>query len=143
MILTDHDLKQIDRDYVEGIAHNKLVEVSLKLLADLKEARDRLNQTSQNSSRPSGSFAPWEGSIASDGSPVEDPPDKEAEEEEKKKKKKRDNRQSKAGEDEPGKKKQGKQKGAKGHAALKNGNRIKLYSKAKNPTLGVLPGCCN
>jgi hypothetical protein len=52
MILTDHDLKQIDRDYVEGIAHNKLVEVSLKLLADLKEARDRLNQTSQNLIKP-------------------------------------------------------------------------------------------
>jgi hypothetical protein len=112
MRLKDHDLKQIDRDYVEGLAHDKLVEVSLKLLADLKETRDRLNQSPQNSSRPSGSFAPWEGSIVSDGNPVEEVPNKEAEAEEKKK---RGKRQSRAGQGEPGKKKAGKQKGAKGH----------------------------
>jgi hypothetical protein len=112
MKLKDHDLKQIDRDYVEGLAHDKLVEVSLKLLADLKEARDRLNQTPQNSSRPSGSYAPWEGGIVSDGSPVEEAP-KEAEEEGKKKR--RVKRASKAGSGKQGKKKRGKQKGAKGY----------------------------
>ncbi len=82
MKLKDHDLKQIDRDYLGGLAPAKLVEVSLKLLEDLKEARDRLNQTPQNSSRPSGSFALWEDGIVSDGSPVEEAPDKEPEEEE-------------------------------------------------------------
>jgi len=112
MKLKDHDLKQIDRDYLGALPPDKLVEVSLKLLEDLKEARDRLNQTPQNSSRPSGSYAPWEGSIVSDASPIEEVPNKEPETEEKKKKKKRDKRQSKAGR---GKKKQGKQKGAKGH----------------------------
>jgi hypothetical protein len=111
-MLKDHDLKQIDRDYFEGLAHDKLVAVSLKLLVDLKEARDRLNQSPQNSSRPSGSYAPWEGGIVSDGSPVEKPPGKEAEEE---KKKKRNKRQSKAGQEGQGQKKPGKQKGAKGH----------------------------
>lgn len=30
------------------------------MLDDLRDARDRLNQTPQNSSRPSGSYAPWE-----------------------------------------------------------------------------------
>jgi len=58
MILSHYDLKQIDRDYLEALPSGKLLDVSLKLLEDLKEARDRLNQTSQNSSRPSGSYAP-------------------------------------------------------------------------------------
>ena len=87
MILNDHDLKQIDEEYLETLAPDKLRKVSLKLLADLKEARDRLNQTPQNSSRPSGSFALWEGGVVSDGSPVEEVPNKEAEEEKKRKKK--------------------------------------------------------
>lgn len=110
MKLKDHDLKQIDRAYLGALPPDKLVEVSLKLLEDLKEARDRLNQTPQNSSRPSGSYAPWEGSIGSEASPLEEVPNKEPETQEKKKK--RDKRQSKAGR---GKKKQGKQKGAQGH----------------------------
>ncbi len=111
MELKDHDLKQIDRAYLETLEPDKLVEVSLKLLEELKEARDRLNQTPQNSSRPSGSFAPWEGGIVSDGSPVEEEPDKELEEEESKKKR-NSNRQSKPGQRN---KSRGKQKGAKGH----------------------------
>ncbi len=111
MILKDHDLKQIDREYLAKLPPEKLVEVSLKLLSDLKEARDRLNETPQNSSRPSGSYAPWEGSIVSDGSPVEEAPPEEPEEE-KKKRSKKGKRQSKAGKS---KKKRGKQKGAKGH----------------------------
>jgi hypothetical protein len=115
MRLKDHDLKQIDRDYLGALAPDKLVEVSVKLLEDLKEARDRLNQTPQNSSRPSGSYAPWEGGIVSAGSPVEEAPPKEAEEKEKKKRKRRSKRQSKAERGEQKKKKQGKQKGVKGH----------------------------
>lgn len=111
MKLKDHDLKQIDRAYLETLEPAKLVEVSLKLLEDLKESRDRLNQTVQNSSRPSGSFAPWEGGIVSAGSPVEEEVDREPEEE-KKKKKKRSKSQSKTGQ---GKKKKGKQRGAKGY----------------------------
>lgn len=110
MKLKDHDLRQIDRDYLGGLAPDELVEVSLKLLEDLKEARDRLNQTSQNSSRPPGSFAPWEGGIVSDGRPVEEAVDKEPEEAEQKRQKKRP---SKAGPGE--RRKKGKQKGAKGH----------------------------
>jgi hypothetical protein len=115
MVLKDHDLKQIDRDYVEGLARGKLEEMTLRLLEDLREARDRLNQTPQNSSRPSGSFALWEGGIVSDGSSVEEVPNKEAEEEERKKKKKRVKKQSGSVENDPEKKKAGKQPGAKGH----------------------------
>jgi len=109
MILKDHDLRQIDREYLESLEPEKLLEVSSKLLEDLKEARERLNQTPQNSSRPSGSFASWEGGIVSAGSPVEEKPDTEAE------KKEKDKRQPRAGQDEGRKKKAGKQKGAKGH----------------------------
>jgi hypothetical protein len=101
MILKDHDLKQIDRDYVEGLARGKLEEMTLRLLEDLREARDRLNQTPQNSSRPSGSFALWEGGIVSDGSPIEEVPNKEVEEEEKKKKKKGVKRQFGSVENDP------------------------------------------
>jgi len=115
MKLKDHDLKQIDKDYLGGLPPDKLVEVSLKLLEDLKEARDRLNQTPHNSSRPSGSYAPWEGGIVSEGSPVEEAPHKETEEEGKKTKKRRAKRPSKAEPGEPPKKKQGKQTGGQGH----------------------------
>ncbi len=117
MKLKDHDLKQIDQEYLKRLPPEKLLEVSGKLLEDLKEARDRLNQTSENSSRPSGSFAPWEGSIVSDGSPTEEVPAKETEEaphkdEEKKKTGPEDKKPAKN--TEP-KKKAGKQAGAKGH----------------------------
>lgn len=72
MILSNHDLKQIDQDYLEALPLGKLLDVSLKLLEDLKEAHDRLNQTPQNSSRPSGSCAPWEGSVVNEGNGDED-----------------------------------------------------------------------
>ncbi len=108
MKLKDHDLKQIDQEYLKGLPPEKLLEVSGKLLEDLKEARDRLNQTPENSSRPSGSFAPWEGSIVSDGSPVEEVPNKEEETEKKP-------AQNRTKPKEQKKKKAGKQKGAKGH----------------------------
>ena len=60
MQLTDHDLKQINQEYLAALAPGHLLHLSGKLLADLRDARDRLNQTPQHSSRPSGSYAPWE-----------------------------------------------------------------------------------
>ena len=111
MVLKDHDLKQIDKDYLDRLPPEKLRELSLRLLEDLKEARDRLNQTPQNSSRPSSSFAPWEGGIVSDGSPVEEEPD----EEEKEKKKAKPKEEKKAKKEGKEKKKAGKQKGTKGY----------------------------
>ncbi|MEA2008405.1 MAG: IS66 family transposase, partial [Chloroflexota bacterium] len=56
MVLSKHDLKQINKKYLEELPSGKLLDVSLKLLEDLKEAHDRLNRTPQNSSRPSGSM---------------------------------------------------------------------------------------
>ena len=107
MILSNYDLKQIDQDYLGTLPPDKLLDVSLKLLEDLKEARDRLNQTPQNSSRPSGSYAPWEGSVVKE----DESDDEEPEDEDKTKGKKAAERD----EDEQPKKKAGKQKGAKGH----------------------------
>lgn len=110
MVLKDHDLKQIDKTYLEGLSADKLLEVSMKLLADLKEARDRLNQTPQNSSRPSGSYAPWEGGIKTGSSPIAEASVKEdGRREEKEQKKSRPSQRGRQ------KKKQGKQAGAKGH----------------------------
>ncbi len=95
MKLKDHDLKQIDRDYLKGLPPEKLLEVSENLLEDLKEARDQLNQTPENSSRPSSSFAPWEGSIVTDGSPVEEEADKDEEGARKSRRRKKQSRKMK------------------------------------------------
>ncbi|MGP8329785.1 MAG: hypothetical protein ACT6FF_05660, partial [Methanosarcinaceae archaeon] len=60
MNLATASLRQIDEEYIDSLSLEKLRHLSKKILDDLKEARDRLNQTPENSSRPSGSFAPWE-----------------------------------------------------------------------------------
>ena len=60
MHLSDHSLRQIDDAYVQALDVEALRGLSLRLLADLKEARDRLNQGPDNSSRPPSSRAPWE-----------------------------------------------------------------------------------
>ena len=60
MRLTDHDLKQINQEYLASLSPEQLLYLSEKMLDDLRNARDQLNQTPQNSSRPSGSYAPWE-----------------------------------------------------------------------------------
>jgi transposase len=61
MQLSEHDLKQLDEEKIRSLQAEVLQTLSLKLLADLKEARDRLNQGPDNSSRPPSSRAPWEG----------------------------------------------------------------------------------
>ena len=61
MQLSEHDLKQLDEETIRSLEAGTLRTLSVKLLADLKEARDRLNQSPDNSSRPPSSRAPWEG----------------------------------------------------------------------------------
>lgn len=58
--MKDHDLKQLNRAYLASLSPEQLLNLAEKLLNDLRDARDRQNQTPQNSSRPSGSYAPWE-----------------------------------------------------------------------------------
>jgi hypothetical protein len=60
MHLSDHSLRQIDEAYLERLGDEALRSLSAKLLLDLKEARERLNQTSRNSSLPPSREAPWE-----------------------------------------------------------------------------------
>lgn len=55
MHLTDHDLLQLDSDTLSRLDEEALRRLSGRLLDDLNEARDRLNQDSKNSSRPPGS----------------------------------------------------------------------------------------
>ena len=72
MKLSTQDLKQLDNDKIASLSHEGLKFLSATLLADLKEAVDRLNQNSQNSSRPSGSEAPWEGGAQTVGGEDDD-----------------------------------------------------------------------
>ena len=60
MHLSEHSLRQLDRAYQDALDEAALRGLSAKLLDDLKEARDRLNQGPENSSRPPSSRAPWD-----------------------------------------------------------------------------------
>ena len=59
MHLTDHDLLQLDADVLSRLDEEALRRLSGRLLADLKDTRDRLNQNSKNSSRPPSSDSPY------------------------------------------------------------------------------------
>ena len=59
MLLNDHDLRQIDEPYLKSLGFDEVISVSLRMLKDLKEARERLNQNPDNSSRPPSSREPW------------------------------------------------------------------------------------
>lgn len=79
MRLTDHDLRQLDEARLEGLPGTALRELSKRLLADLKEARERLNQTPDNSSRPPSTRAPWDrGQTPAPEQDGEDTPDAQA-----------------------------------------------------------------
>ena len=58
--LNDHSLKQISSSYLDSLDAGELLHLSKNLLHDLKEARERLNQNSSNSSRPPSNRPPWE-----------------------------------------------------------------------------------
>jgi transposase len=60
MILSDHDLLQLSEEELLELPEEVLRRLSIKLLYDLKEARERLKQTSRNSSRPPSSDLPWD-----------------------------------------------------------------------------------
>ncbi len=60
MRLSDHDLLQLSEKELLELPEEVLRHLSIKLLNDLKEARERLKQTSRNSSRPPSSDMPWD-----------------------------------------------------------------------------------
>jgi transposase len=57
--LTDIDLRQMDEEWLSLLTPEQLQMVSGRLLRELKETRDRLNQSSSNSSKPPSTRAPW------------------------------------------------------------------------------------
>lgn len=62
MKIKDHDLRQIDAESLHALRDrdlDALEDLALRLADDLKEARERLNQTPDNSSRPPSSRDPW------------------------------------------------------------------------------------
>ena len=60
MKLSDHDLLQLTEEELLELPEEVLRRLSIKLLYDLKEARERLRQTSRNSSRPPSRDLPWD-----------------------------------------------------------------------------------
>lgn len=60
MKLTGEDLKQITDSSLDRLAAEQLLSFTKRLLTYSKELMDRLNQNSNNSSRPPSSAAPWE-----------------------------------------------------------------------------------
>lgn len=64
MHLSRHDLAQLDEAYLAGLPEGSLRALSVRLLLDLKELFERLEQNPSNSSRPPSSRAPWEGVAA-------------------------------------------------------------------------------
>lgn len=60
MHLSPHSLQQIDDAYLQSLDAEALRGLSSRLLADLREAWDRLNQGPENSSRPPSSRVPWD-----------------------------------------------------------------------------------
>jgi transposase len=79
--LSRHDLSQLDEAYLMRLPEPELRVLSMKLLADLKVAHERLDQNPSNSSRPPSSRAPWERAEAGEatqapapsGSPADEP----------------------------------------------------------------------
>ena len=71
VILKAQELLQIDEAFIRRLREkdpDALAALSLKLANDLKEAMERLNQNPSNSSKPSGSLAPWDKGGADDAS---------------------------------------------------------------------------
>ena len=125
MQLSRHDLSQLDEAYLLGLGEERLRTLSVKLLADLKVAHERLEQNARNSSRPPSSQAPWEGEQAQEASTraadqnEEDNPAERAEDEdgqEKESKPGKDDAQESAESSEPQpQRRSGQRPGAPGH----------------------------
>jgi len=77
MVLEEQELLQIDEAFLRKLFESNpqaLLGLSIKLIGDLKEALERLNQNPSNSSKPSGSQAPWDKGETLDTPEVKDEP---------------------------------------------------------------------
>jgi hypothetical protein len=59
MEISNHSLPQITPEVLDKLTRDELLPLSVKLLKDLKELHDRINQNPKNSSRPSSSMPAW------------------------------------------------------------------------------------
>jgi len=59
--LSDFDLQQLDEQKLTALPAEQKEALLVKLLWDLKDARERLKANSQTSSRPPSSDPPWHG----------------------------------------------------------------------------------
>jgi len=80
VILSREELLKIDDQYLVELSQSNpaaLCQTAQMLLADLKVARERIEQNSSNSSKPSGSLPPWENRRDNDalGDEEDDPSD--------------------------------------------------------------------
>lgn len=66
MYLSDFDLQQLDEQKLTALPAKQKDGLLVKLLWDLKEARERLKANSQTSSRPPRSDPPWHGTGSGD-----------------------------------------------------------------------------
>ena len=67
MRVSDHSLRQLDEGYLGTLSREALEDLSGRLVADLKDARDRLGAGPQNSSRPPSSRPAWEKGVGPGG----------------------------------------------------------------------------
>ena len=58
--LTDHDLIQMDDEWVSALTSSEKEALLIRALFELRKSRDRLNQSPSNSSKPPSTRAPWE-----------------------------------------------------------------------------------
>jgi hypothetical protein len=58
MHLSEEELKQLDEAYLDSLPVEKLQELSVKMLADLKAVRARLEQQRESRSRAASSRSP-------------------------------------------------------------------------------------
>jgi hypothetical protein len=61
MNFNQNDLRQLDEDYIDVLDDSgDLASFTSRVIQDLKELWERVDQNPGNSSRPSGSMPPWE-----------------------------------------------------------------------------------
>ena len=65
--LTDHDLRQMDDEWVSALTSSEKESLLVRALFELRKSRDRLNQSPRNSSKPPSTSAPWETAASADG----------------------------------------------------------------------------
>jgi len=116
--ISDHDLRQINAESLHALRERDvgaLEDLALRLANDLKEAKERLNQTPDNSSRPPSSRDPWSRNqedapqAPSDHAPEDNPDGGEQEKKSNKARPKKGSSPARSA---------GKQKGSQGYARM-------------------------